>query len=152
MSCLIYRGYECVVFHPLCNWNNHWFFTCEQVKFTVTVYETSWHQKRVREISVKTGRRHNWGNNVWGGQEGPLLVNDNLARGPAHLCPPQFQRDFVESGDWSARRPRFGNDIRHDKALRFPSLPLSDREPGPAVVLRFQIMSDLFQHRHIISK
>ena len=31
MSRLIYRGYECVVFHPLCNWNNHWFFTCEQV-------------------------------------------------------------------------------------------------------------------------
>lgn len=26
MSRLIYRGYECVVFHPLCNWNNHWFF------------------------------------------------------------------------------------------------------------------------------
>ena len=25
---------------------------------------------------------------------------------------------------WSARRPRFGNDIRHDKALRFPPLPV----------------------------
>ena len=60
------------------------------------IHEISWHQKRVQEISVKTGRRHDWANTIWSVflSLGPLFLNDNLARNAAHLCPPQFQKEL----------------------------------------------------------
>ena len=54
---------------------------CEQIKFNIEIF---WHQKQVKEISVKTGRRRDWAHAGW--SERPLRkTNQNLARNAAHL-------------------------------------------------------------------
>ena len=75
---------------------------CEQVKFSIAVYEIFWHQKRVKEIRSKQvgdtigptpcGR--------WFGTSGvcPLTTWHEMQLTYAHLCRPKVQMDFRISG------------------------------------------------------